>query len=408
MKNKVLAACVSLIVAFGMWLYVITVISPGSEKTYYDIPVILQNENTLAERGFMITHIDDATVTLHLAGNRTDLNKLNESNINIFANLASIEAPGAHRVNYSVSFPGNVANNAITTQSGSPGSIKIEVERRIKKSVDVRVEYTGSVLSGFLADKENPVLDFQTIELSGPESVVSQIDHAKVQVDLTGKTQTIVGEFNYTLCNSQGEPVNAELVTTSAQAVNLAVNVLRVKELRLKLNVVAGGGATEKSCSIDINPAKIRVSGSPAILEGLDVLELGTIELGEMLKDEVLTFPIQLPEGVNNETGITEAKVDIKFPDLLIRQFDITNIKPVNVPEGMEVDMITMSLPVTVRGPKTVVEKMTENNITVVVDFSGIGEGTAKIAADIQVSVYKDVGAVGSYNVSATLKKKSP
>ena len=38
MKNKVLAILMSVVVAFGLWMYVITVVSPESEKTYYDIP----------------------------------------------------------------------------------------------------------------------------------------------------------------------------------------------------------------------------------------------------------------------------------------------------------------------------------------------------------------------------------
>ena len=37
MKNKFLAAAFSLAVAFSLWLFVITVVSPESEKTYFDI-----------------------------------------------------------------------------------------------------------------------------------------------------------------------------------------------------------------------------------------------------------------------------------------------------------------------------------------------------------------------------------
>ena len=44
MKNKILAALLSVAVAFGLWLYVITVVNPESEKTYYEIPVVLQNK----------------------------------------------------------------------------------------------------------------------------------------------------------------------------------------------------------------------------------------------------------------------------------------------------------------------------------------------------------------------------
>ena len=408
MKNKVLAAVISLVIAFGLWLYVITVVSPGSEKTYYDIPVILQNESVLTERGLMITSIDDPTVTLELAGNRTDLNNLNESNINIFASVSSIKTPGTHKINYEVSLPGNVPGNAVSTKSGAPDSITVHIENRVAKKVDVELEFVGSVPSGFLADKENAELDQKKVEITGPQSVIEKIEIAQIQVDLTDQAQTIVGQYDYVLCDAAGEPVDAQLVTTNVEAVSVTVKVLRVKEVELKVNVVNGGGATLDTCTIDIEPKQIRVSGSETLLEDLDILEIGTIQLGEMLKDEILTYPIVLPEGVTNETGLTEVKVDVKFPNLMVKSLNVTKIEAINVPEGMEVDMITQALEVKVRGPKALVEALTENNISATVDFTGVPEGTATMGAAIVVGEkFADVGAVGTYSVSATLREKS-
>ena len=95
MKKKLLAVLLSAAVAFGLWVYVITVVNPESEKTYYDIPVVLQNKDILTERGLMIVS-EVPTVTLVLKSERTILNALNESNINVIANVANIEKPGNH------------------------------------------------------------------------------------------------------------------------------------------------------------------------------------------------------------------------------------------------------------------------------------------------------------------------
>ena len=71
MKNKILSILLAAVIAFGMWLYVITVEQPESEETYYDIPVVLQNETILAERGLMIVS-ERPTVTLQLSSTRTN------------------------------------------------------------------------------------------------------------------------------------------------------------------------------------------------------------------------------------------------------------------------------------------------------------------------------------------------
>ncbi len=407
MKNKVLTMLMSVIVAFGLWVYVITVVNPESEDIYYDIPVVYQNENILADRGLMITS-DTPKVTLRLAGNRADLINLNATNINVIVNLASIEAPGTHPLSYTVSYPSNVASNAVSKQQGSPSLISIKVENKIKKSVEVTLKYKGAVPEGYIADKENPLLDNPTVDISGPESVISKIEQAVVQVDLNDQSKTIAGQYSYTLCDAAGEPVDAELVTTNVENINLTVKIQRVKEVALLVDVIDGGGATQKTCTIRMNPEKIRVSGSETLLEDLDELVLGTINLGELLKDEKLVFPIVLPEGVTNETGVTEVSVDVQFPNLRTRSFNVTKIMPQNVPEGMEVDMITQALEVTIRGPKELVDAMEESDISVHVDFDGAAAGTATMKAYVAVgSEFAEVGAVGNYSVSATLRELS-
>ena len=405
MKSKILSIVLSAIAAVGLWLYVVTVVSPGSEQTYYNIPVVLQNENVLEDRGLMITS-ELPSVTLDLSGNRTDLNKLDENNINILVNVASIEAAGTHQLSYDVSYPGSVNDNSITRVGQSTNMITITVEKRITKKVPVVIEYLGSVPEGFIADKENAVMDNEMIEVSGPESVADKIEQARIKVDLNNQNTTIAGSYIYDLCGKDGQPVDVAMITTNAEAVNLTVKVLRVKEIALVVETIYGGGATEANTSVTIEPKTIRVSGSDAVLEGLDSLQIGSVDLGALLEDSALTFPITLPEGVTNETGVAEVKVDVKFKDLSIKTINVTNIQAVNVPAGAEVDMITETLELTLRGPSALIDMITEDDITVTVDFSNAQTGTATMRAVVVFSdAYAAVGTVGSYVVSATLSQ---
>ena len=405
MKNKLLTALLSLVLAFGLWLYVITVVSPGSEDTYTNIPVVLQNEGMLQERGLMITNQELPTVTLRLAGNRTDLNKLNSSNITISVNVSSIGAAGEHSLSYNVSFPGDVPNNAITTQSRNPDTVKLTVEERVSKMVPVVPVYNGTVPEGFIADKENCLLDHEEVQITGPARVVSQIAEARILVELEGKSESINESLAYTLCDKDGEPVDVAMITTNVEAVNLTLRIMRVKELAVKVTVVAGGGATEQTSQITVEPKTILVSGSENLLDDLTELNLGTIDLGEQLTDTVLKFPITLPEGVTNETGVTEASVDIRFPNLRTKTLSVTQINAVNVPEGMNAQIITKVLEIRFRGPKALIDSMQEADVEVNVDFSQAQSGTATMRADVILAdKYKDVGAVGSYSVSATLR----
>ena len=62
MKRKVWTAVLSVMLAFSMWVYVVTVVRPESTNTYYNIPVVLQGDNILTERGLMIVEGKDTMV----------------------------------------------------------------------------------------------------------------------------------------------------------------------------------------------------------------------------------------------------------------------------------------------------------------------------------------------------------
>ncbi len=405
MKKKILTGLLSFGIALSLWLYVVTVVSPNSDKHFYNIPVTLQGEVILQERGLMVTTTELPTVDLHLGGNRTDLNKLNNSNITIAVDLSRIGEAGTHNLVYAPSYPGDVPNNAITVLSRDPDTITLKIEERVRKNVPVEIVYNGSLPENYMADKENRTLDHEEVSIVGPKSVINQIAMARIELDLNNRVESISEQFEYTLCDEKGEPVDAAQVTTDVEAVTLTMRIVQVKEIALTVTVVDGGGATKDTSQITIEPQTIRVSGSDVLLGGLESLELGMINLGEMAADEVLTFPIKLPEGVTNETGVLEATVDVKFPKLVTKTLVIKDFKAVNVPDGMKADVITKQLEIQIRGPKSVVDKLTEKDVTVSVDFSNEQAGTASLKAEITINA-EGVGAVGSYVVTASLKKK--
>lgn len=402
-KNKLLTGLLSVVVALGLWLYVVTFVSPNSDKYYYNIPVVRQSEALLHERGLMITTSDTDTVSLHLEGSRVDLNKVNSSNIAVTVDVSKIYEVGTHSLTYSVTPPGDVASNAITVLSKSPNAITVTVEERITKAIPIDVKYSGSLADNFMADTENKEMDIESISITGPKSVVDQITVAVVNVDLEGKSESISGQFAYTLCNENDEPVDAKLVTTDVANVNLTLRIMRVKEIALNVNVIAGGGATLENTEITVSPETIWVSGSDNLLENLNGLDLGSINLAEVQENGIFTFPIKLPEGISDESGVTEATVEVKLPDLAVKMLTVKDFNAVNVPAGMDVDILTKSLEIQLRGPASLIADLTESDVSVTVDFTDTQTGTVKVKAQI-ICHSPEVGAVGVYTVSATVR----
>lgn len=407
MKSKIVSIALSVIIAFALWTYVITTVSPESEDTYYDIPVTYQND-ILEERGLMIVS-NTPTVTLHLKGNRSDLNDLNATNITILVDLAGIQAPGTQMVSYDIKFPGNIPDNAIEILSQSPNILQLKVENKIKKPVPIVLDYMDTkVPEGYIADKETPVLDVTTVEVVGPQSVVDNITSAVVQVDLTQKVESIIGQFEYVLCDAEGTPVDAEMITTNVENVNLSVKIQRIKEVPLVLNITDGGGATAADCKIELSRETVWVSGSENRLRDLESVELGTVDLTQLqMESNTLEFDIILPEGVTNMTGDAKVTATITFPELAKKKLSVSMDKfhHTGVPTGATVTWITQVLEVELRGPKDQIDKITENDLTVTMDFTDEEMGSVSKVPKLTIaSGFPGVGAVSVPAITATMQ----
>ena len=404
MKNKLLTMLLSVAIAFGLWLYVITVVHPESEASVYGVPVVFDGAVQLNDRDLIITSGTGATVDLRLQGNRTDLNKLDKTNITILADLSQITQPGEHTVRYSISYPSSAG--AIDVLNQDPQYITIQVARRVRKEVPVRVNYTGSLPDSFIADVQNAVLDHTFVSVSGPEEVVEQIEYASINVDLSGRMETIVESQRHTLCDKDGNPVeDVSAVTVNVSDIRLTVRVYQVKELPLVLKVEDSGGITSDMVTITPDCTSITVSGSRAALEGLEEIVLGTIRLGDLSEDTVqLRFEVVLPEGVTNESGVSYVLVDIQMPEMANKLYQITNFQVVGVPEGMYVQVRNTAIRVRIRGPVELLEKLTTGMIVATVDCSDqilLENSYNTLRLVITVPGMEGVGPSGEYTVLA-------
>lgn len=405
-KNKILPLLLSIVIAFALWAYVITFVSSDREGTFYDIPVSYQGEALLEERNLMIVSEEKPAVTLTLYGNRRELNKLDSSNITVIADLSKIGEAGIHSLRYNVYYPGDIPDNAFTVQSQYPSMVKVEVERRITKEVPVNVTYKGTVQQDYIADKENIELDNPYVTISGPASAVDPITQAIVEVDLQDKNESFIESSRFTLCDAQGDPVDAKMVEANIAEVSVTLYIKRVKEIKLVVEVVDGGGATEETSKITIDPEVIKIAGNETALESIDEIILGTVELGTLIRDTDLKFDINVPAGFENLSGRTVANVKVEFPDLMTTSLAVTEFTALNVPEGLAVEFITQELAVNVRGDKELIQKMTPEDVSVIVDFANATMGSYTLKATIVMGEgFEEVGALKTYTVSATVKE---
>lgn len=403
-RNKVLSFLLSLAIAFCLWLYVITVDNPDYKDTVYDIPLTLVNETALRNRNLVVTDISAESVDITFAGNRSDVLKLNKSNITLKVDLSRIYDPGVHTVEWTIALPGDVPSNAFTQENRNPDKVTLTVENWVRKEIPVRLVFTGSVPIGVFADTENAVREYNTVTVAGPESVLEQVEEALINIDLSEYRESIDAYFRYTLVNKNEEPVDAARIEVNVEEIHVGMTIQTVKDVALVINLVEGGGATATTTVLNYAPQSLKFVGDEAVLAELDEIVLGTVYLAEELEERDIVFPIPEIEGVTNLSGLTEITAHISFPSLTITEIVLEDLKAINVPEGMEAEIITQKLTVKIRGPYGDVMRLKPEDLKAEVDFTGaqIGSATFKVVITFG-DTFEYLGVVGTCSASATV-----
>lgn len=407
-NNKVLTALLSLVIALGLWVYVVTVVSPESDAPY-TVPVTFQGEETLKDRGLMRMPGSEQSVAVRIQGNRSDLNQLSQASLLATVDLGLIQEAGVYQLNVGVSVTDSSVS--ISVLDKQPKAIEVTIVDYSVKEVPVELSYTGEMKAkDLILDRESAVLSDHVVAISGPAEVVDQIHHANIEIDVTNLKESIDQNYRYQLMDVEGTPVDSRYVTTNVAEINVKMTVQHYKEVPLVAQLVYGGGATEQNTKVTVEPDTIAISGSEEALKNITEILLDPIDLTELTASGTVTRAIKLPDTVTNRSGLTIANVKVEFVGLLSRTLNVSDFQLINanVPDGYQIEIVTKRLPVTVRGPSNLVTKLTANDIQVSVDCSGLSMGNTITAAATVKLPYDSVGTVGKYSVSLKLTEIIP
>lgn len=397
MKNKILTALLSLLISFGLWLYVMTVIGPESEVTIYDVPVQLVEADHLADYDLIITSdTQELQMDVTLRGQRSDLNKLTKSNITIFANASKIRQSGEQELECTISFTSGTAE----VVGKKPESVTINVEKLERKSVPV--VYTKNALpEGYGADIS---LKETMVEVKGPRALVNQISYAQITVNLPGQEASYEAEYALTLYDQNAQPLSSsQNVTTNISKVKAEVQVYRAKQVDLILKVdYTDSGLPENGATVDASVSRLTLTGSEEALAKVGSAIEVTVKLSNYKESTVDVLQLELPEGVKCKD---EVKVEIKLPDMKSRTLTLSerNFRFINAPAGTAVSL-NRSVQIQIYGPAEVLDALTVENVVATVDCSDLKVGTSVVTATYEVKghTYLLIAEKGAVSVIVT------
>ena len=416
-RRRFLYLLLSILAASGIWLYADLTSGPnGTPRTqtreFLDVPIEFLYESTLTDRGLMLVEEgSDLTIDLKLKGTRWLISSLDRSQIRVTVSLLDVTSPGEQRINWTLGFTDSRFNlNNIQREGASISMATVKVSELYSRTVDVSCELVGSVMEPYSAGQVQ--LSHTEVEVRGLQADIDPISYAKVTLDIgENAVETVAQDLELQYYDKNGQLLDKKDIHSSTDTVRATLPVFVTKELRLSVNFTDAPGARLRSTDHRIEPETITVSGDASLLKNMETLELGSYDLTELgtassQNYTTTNFPIILPDGCQNLSGVTRAALRIRFEDMTNAVVATENISWLNLPEGKRVELLTGSVPVKVFGTERDIAGLTGEDVSVTVDLSDYSAASGTYTVPAEVSVNKgDVGISGEYQIQVSIKE---
>lgn len=362
MKDKIFKdlwiKIVSIIMAFGLWIIVVSVDDPTVTRSFTQIPVELLNADVLTNGGnyFEVADNTDA-ITVLATGKRSVIDSMSKDN---FRATADIEKLDGNLVPIDVR--ATKYADRLESVTARTANVRLDIEGLLQKQVDIVVMPEGNVSEGCILG--NVTADRSVVKVSGPESVIQTITAANAYVDITGLSSDINTVAELEFIDEDGDSVEDERIKSNISSVTAKIEVWGSKEVPVVYGYVGapleGYGLNGESY---VSPSTIKIATSKSELNNITEVTIpaNAIDITGAMSD--MDIPVNmvdyLPSGVvlygEEETNVI---VHIGVSPLLSKnvQVSTSNIALLNVPEGMNASIA-------------------EPNEFVIAEVSGIGNG---------------------------------
>ena len=401
--KRILYIILAIFISCVLWFTIS--VNEKQERTveFSGIPIDYVGENVLEENDLVVTNKNVDKINLRLSGKPLTVAKLNRDDITVTVDMSKIRTAGTHFLEYTIDF-GNETKASDITVNASVNYTTVMVKQMVKAEIPVRGIYDGDIAEGYMSGS----LEFTpgTIEIFGPEDEVSLVDHAWVVLSGTDITQTVSASLPFTLVDAGGNEVEVGNVRSNVDTISVLQEVYMVKDIPLTVNLIGGAGADDYNTVVEITPSSITVSGDPEIVETLNRIVLGTIDLTSFQSTMTDVKTIVLPDNVVNKTGTPTAEVSVRIVGLDVTKLSVSNIEVTKAPKGYDIEIITQTADITLRGPSEDISAATAENVRIVADLSGIkASGVFDVDATIYIDGFTEIGAIGTYKINVRSTK---
>ena len=408
----------SLLLAFVLWFLVAQIYDPKDTVTFNNIQVRLINTELLDEEGKVYEVLDNSNlVRVTVTGPQSIVkSELRRSDIVAEADMSKLTDINTIAITY---YCENISNDSVEIK-GNHDSVRLNVEDKTSKWIKLESNTIGDVASGYMIG--NVTLDQTNIEVTGPKSAISQVDHAGVDINVTDSTTSLSANVDIKLYDADDNELVLESVKKNVDSAYMTVEVLATKEVPVEIEYMGvpedGYMATGE---VESSVPTVRIAGNVSTLVGISAITVPEDRMNITGQTDNLVDIINLKEYLPSNVRLADKSFDGKITATVyiepIVSKDLTvaaeNISVTGVPDGMEAEITSTAeeYNITVSGLSRDVSILHDSSVTGILNLTqwmednGVEELTpGTYTIPVTFNLAEDITVTPDINIHIRLK----
>lgn len=363
----------ALLVSVGLWIIAININDPVSENTY-TVNVSLQNAGVLSSAGKYFEVKDNSDrIKVVVRGTRTALSQFNQADIVATADLSKITEDNLVPIDLSTT----KQSDKIEGIRSESQYVKLALEdvRRLQMPIEVKVlnDPQDGYILGSTQTSQNVVI------ISGPESIINQVESAAVEIDVSGATTDVKISLPIHLYSKEDDIIDTTKVNMSVQEISTTASILQ--KAVVPLIAIPQGTPTQGyvlNGIIEGLPTEITIAGKSNIVSKIPYIDISeSLDVNDIYQNTSYEININdyLPDGVSmvgnvGNNGILDISVGVDKESERTIVLDPEAIQVIGVPEGYSATVSDLDddVEVPVSGLKSLLDTVDESKLVPVIN----------------------------------------
>lgn len=283
----------SILFAGILWLLVTNITNPSQKVGFNNVPVKIINADLITSQGKVYNVLEGSDVidTVNVWLPRSISGSLRDENIVAIADMKNLTNVNTIQIELST----NRYSESIDSIVGSSDVVKLNIEDKKSISIPLKATTSGTLQEGYIVG--NVSTDQNLVRVTGPESVISQIKSAAVNVGITGFTSDIGTDAEIKLYDGEGKEVSKSNLTLNINSVGVKVEILTTKSVPLKFTALGTPAEGYRATGVvSSSPDAVLLAGKSNVLKNLSVIEVPDTALVITGATENVTVTVDINE----------------------------------------------------------------------------------------------------------------